>query len=118
MSTKVDSYHLTQFVLHVANDSVTDWNAFMNKLEKMYKKHIPENVLHGLHSKNIPELSTLCLEQLQQLENKRVIAQERDKEHALKVQRWIERVNDGNMVAWLAYLEERRKKEAAKARQK
>jgi hypothetical protein len=115
MPIQVDSYHLTQFVLHAANDNVDDWGAFIKQLGRLYKKRIPENVLHGLMRKNIPELSTLCNEQLE--ENRAytrhlMLAQA---EHASRVDRWEKRRNEGNRVAFNEVLRKRREVASALA---
>jgi len=115
----VDSYHLTQFVLHSANDDVTDWDAFMRQLQKLYKKRVPDNVLHGLMRKNIPELSTLCI---QQFEENRMEAQRQQlaqEERASRVASWEQRREKGNSAAWVQYLNNKKEAEAqASKRQK
>ena len=108
--SSVDTYHLTQFVLHVADGVVDDWPCFFAKLVKAYKGHVPNNVLHGLMRKNIHALNTLCKEQFERNEAHAQRIKAKQEEHDLKYKRWIERRNKGNHEAWIRYCDHKKKK--------
>lgn len=119
MPNKVDSYHLIQFVLHAAdNYGGGDWHMFMAKLEKMYKGNIHVSVLHGLMRKNIHELSTLCIDQLEKGRMKTQHQHIVQAEQALKVKKWMDRVNKGNHEAFKIVWERQKNVEKARAQQK
>lgn len=111
-ATAVDSYHLTQFVLESVHEGVQDWEAFMKRLQKMYKKHVPDNVLYGLMRKNIPELSALCVEQFEKnrMEAQRLLLLQA--ECVSKVRSWEERREKGNHTAWVQYCDKKKEAEA------
>lgn len=105
-------YDAIQFVLHTAEFYQGDWTDFMKKTCKMFRGRLPDSLLYGLKRRACNELNHLCDDYLaknfEALERQLLENQQRE----LKVKKWQEKRDKGNILALQKRHQERQKMKA------